>query len=115
MPLSLNHLSAGSFPVDQAAEAALVEDNPASRSEIRTGVLLLPGDDPAPAEELAAPEAREGQASEGGKVNIGVAKGADGEACKATLERNFLAAYDRRVGYREHTHVQESFHYPDAT
>ena len=78
MPLSSNHLSAFSFPVDQAAGAALVEENPASRSEIRRGVLLRPGDDPAPPAELDEAEFRELQASEGGKVNIGVAKSADG-------------------------------------
>ena len=78
MPFSSNHLSAPSFPVDQAAGAALVEENPASRSEIRRGVLLRLGDDPAPPAELHEPEFRELQASEGGKANIGVAKSADG-------------------------------------
>ena len=78
MPFSSIHLSASWFPVDQAAGGALVEDNPASRSEIRRGVLLRAGDDPAPRAELDEAEFRELQASEGGKVNIGVAKSADG-------------------------------------
>ena len=76
-PLSCNHLSAFSFPVDQAAGAGLVEEIPASRSEIRRGVLLRPGDAPAPPAEFDVAEFRELPASEGGKVNIGVAKIAD--------------------------------------
>ena len=78
MPFSSNHLSAPSFPVDQAGADALVEVNPESRSEIRTGVLLRVGDDPAPPAELHEPEFRELPGNEGGKVNIGGAKSANG-------------------------------------
>ena len=78
MFFSSNHWSASLFPVDQAGGAALVADSPASRSEIRTGVLLRLGDDPAPSAELDEAGLRELQANDGGKVNIGVAKSADG-------------------------------------
>ena len=78
MPFSSTHLSALSFPVDHSGRVALVEENPASRSEIRAGVLLRLGDDPAPRAALAEAPFRELQASEGGKVNIGVEESADG-------------------------------------
>ena len=118
MPLSSNHLSAFSFPVDQAAGAALVEENPASRSEIRTGVLLRLGDDPAPPAELDEAGPRELQPNEGGKENIGVKKKRVQMAAletTATLECNVMAAYDTRFGNHEKTHMQESCDDADAT
>ena len=78
MPFSSNHLSAASFPVDQAVAGALVEVNPESRSEIRTGVLLRSDDDPAPPAALHEPDLRSLPGNPGGKPNIGDAKNANG-------------------------------------
>ena len=64
MLCSSTHLSAASFPVDHSGRVALVEENPASRSEIRAGVLLRLGDDPALRAALEEAPFRELQASE---------------------------------------------------
>ena len=78
MPFSSNHLSAASFPVDQAVAGALVEVYPESRSESRTGVLLRSDDDAAAPAALHEPDLRSLPGNPGGKQNIGDAKNANG-------------------------------------